>query len=156
MMKGEITSSGPDWRAIVATSVIATVLALVVLLGTAAILMALTIGGFVVIVLIATDAHRLATIVIQALILVGPITLAVLPTLTLLRHRRPHLLRWLLLPAGPLIGGWWGGAIAPWWFADGDAMAGFLAAIGMIGGLTGGIVFVRRLPHRPERSPLAG
>lgn len=155
-MTDRIAASPGPGRTLFVTSLLATILALVALLGTATFLMMLTLGGFVVIVLIATDAYRLATIVVQALILVGPITLAVLPALTLLHHRWPRLLRWLLLLAGPLTGGWWGGAIAPWWFADGDAMAGLLSTLGMIGGLAGSIVFVRRLPRRPERSPLAG
>jgi hypothetical protein len=126
------------------------------MLGTAAILMTLTIGGFVVIILIALDALRLATIVLQGLILVGPITLVLLPSLTLLCHRWPRLSRWLLLLAGPLAGGWWGGTAASWWLEEGSAMAGFLAVLGMIGGLTAGIVFWRRLPHRLERPIVAG
>lgn len=152
-MKDQVTSSGPSWRALLATSLIATILALVALLGTATLLMMLTLGGFVV---IAMDALRLASLVLQGLILVGPVSLALLPALTLLCHPRPRLLRWLLLLAGPLAGGWWGRVAVSWWFDHESGMEGFLAARALIGGLTASIVFVRHLPRSPEQPVLAG
>lgn len=135
--------SGPG-RTLFATSLLATILALVALLGTATLLMMLTLGGFVVIVLIATDALLLSRVVLQGLAVVGPITMVLLPALTLLCRHQPRLLRWLLLLAAPLAGGWWGRSAALWWLGDGNVPENFVAVLGMIGGLTAGIVFARR------------
>lgn len=135
------------WRPIASASLIATIWALLVMLVVSTILMALTIGGFVVIVLIVMDAIRLGTIVLQGLILVGPVTFLVLPALALLGRHWPRLLRWILVLAGPLAGGWWGVVVARWWLDEGSSLDGFLAALGMLGGLVAGIVFARRVPR---------
>lgn len=155
MNEGAI-SSVLDWRQIVITSLLATVWALIVMLGFSAILMAMTIVGFVVIVIIAMEPVRFAGIILQGFILVAPVSLVLLPALTVLGHRRPRLLRWILVLAGPLTGGWWGGAVGTWWFNDGRSLETFLAIFGMIGGLTASIVFVRRVRGHTERLAITG
>ena len=149
-MTGKALSSRPDCKPIARTSLVATVWALVVMLGVATFLMAATLGGFVIIVLVLMDAAQLATVALWGGILVVPITFVLLPALTLLCRRWPRLLRWILLLVGPLAGGWGGVAAAAWWFNLSDAIEGFLAALGMIGGLTAGIVFARRVPRHVE------
>ena len=49
-----------------------------------------------------------------------------------------------VLLAAPLAGGWWGRSAALWWLGDGNVPENFVAVLGMIGGLTAGIVFARR------------
>ncbi len=143
-------------RALVRTSLFATIWALVIMMLVAAVLMTLTIGGFVVIVLIVMDAVRLAAIALWGLLLVGPLTLVLLPALALLFRRWPRLLRWILLPAGPLAGGWWGALVAALWLDESRSLDGFLVALGMIGGLTAGIVFALRAPRYAELSLVMG
>jgi hypothetical protein len=155
-MIGKTLSPMPDWKPILRTGLLATMLALVVMLSVSAILMAATLGGFVIIILVVMDALRLATIILRGFILVVPITLVLLPALTLLCHQWPRLLRWILLLAGPMAGGWWGLAAASWWFGESRAIDGFLATLGMIGGLTAGIVFARRVPRHLERLVITG
>jgi hypothetical protein len=147
----EVTmSSVPGWKLIVGTSLLATAWALIVMLGVAALLMAMTLVGFVVVVIIAMEPVRFAGIILQGFVLVGPITLGLLPLLTLLCYRWPRLLRWLLLLASPLTGGWWGGLVGLWWFDEGRSLEAFLAILGMIGGLTGSIVFARRIRRHTD------
>lgn len=155
-MTGNALSSRPDWKPIARTALVATAWALVVMLGVATFLMAATLGGFVIIILVVMDAVQLATVALRGAILVVPITFVVLPALTLLCRRWPRLLRWIFLLVGPLAGGWWGVAAAAWWFGLSDAIEGFLAALGMIGGLTAGIVFARRVPRHVENLTVTG
>jgi hypothetical protein len=145
-MSEENVSIAPNLASVVRTSLVATIWALAVILCLATVLMALTIVGFVVIVIIMMDPVRIASIAFKGLVLVAPITLVLLPAMTLLFHRWPRLLPWLVLAAGPFAGGWWGG-VAGLWIDDGRSLESFLAILGMIGGLTGGIVFARRIPR---------
>ena len=146
----------PEWKPLLRTALLATILALAVMASTSAILMVAALGGIVVIILIAMDAVLLATVVLRGFILVGPIALVLLPALTLLCRRWPRLLRWILLLAGPIAGGWWGLAAATWWFDLSSAIQGFLATLGMTGGLTAGIVFARRVPRQLEAPIVTG
>jgi hypothetical protein len=121
------------------------------MLSVSTVLMAMTLGGVVIIIIVVMDAAQFATVALRGFILVAPVTLVLLPALTLLCRRWSRLLQWILLLAGPLAGGWWGVAVAAWWFGLSDAIEGFLAALGMIGGLTAGIVFARRVPRHIAR-----
>lgn len=132
------------WWPIVMDSLFATVWALIVILGVSAVLMALIIGGFVVILLVVMDAALLGSILLRAFLLV------LLPALALLLCRQPRLSRWVLVLAGPAAGGWWGAAAAMWWLDKSRSLDGFLIALGMIGGLTAGIVFARRASRYAE------
>ncbi len=143
-MTGPAVASGPLRGALVGAGVAATLWALAAMLGVAAILMGTALGGFVVIVLVAADAARLGALALQGLALVGPVSLLLLPALVLLLRRRPRLLRWVLVSAGAMAGGWWGEILSAWWLDEERAFAGFLVTLGMIGGLTAGIVFARR------------
>lgn len=149
-MIGQALSAVPPWRPIIMASLSATVWALVVMLSLSAILMALTIGGLVVVLLVVMDGARLGWIALQVFLLVAPLTLVLLPALALLFRRRPRLSRWILVPAGPAAGGWWGAVMAMWWLDKGRSLDGLLIALGMIGGLTAGIVFARRAARFAE------
>lgn len=131
-------------------SLFATVWALIVILGVSAVLMTLIIGGFVVILLVVMDAALLGSILLRAFLLVAPLTLVLLPALALLLCRQPRLSRWILVLAGPAAGGWWSAAAAMWWLDKSRSLDGFLIALGMIGGLTAGIVFARRASRYAE------
>ncbi len=141
--------STPDWRRIITTSLLATAGALAVMLGFSALLMAISIAGLVVIVMLAMDPLRLARIILQGLVLVGPVSLVLLPVLTLLCHRWTGMLRWILLLAGPLAGSGWGAALGVWWLED-NSRAALLAILGMIGGLIAAVVFVWRILRPAE------
>ncbi len=140
----------PPWRSIMRTSLLATAWALLVMLGLSAVLMALTVGGFVVILLVVMDAAWLGSILLRIFLLVAPLTLILLPALALLFRRQPRLSRWIPVLAGPAAGGWWGAVVAMWWLDKSRSLDGFLIALGMIGGLTAGIVFARRASRYAE------
>jgi len=72
-----------DWCTIVTACLTATFAGLVAILGVAALAMAATLGGFIVIVLMVMDVSRLATVIAHGLVLIGPLTFLLLPALTL-------------------------------------------------------------------------
>ena len=132
-------------------ALIATVTALAVMLVLLALVIVAIPGGIVVVAILfsAPDAgvSDLAALLLRGMILIAPVSMGILPALSLPMRGRHKSWRWLLLPAGFIAGQWWGRLITPCLHADPEAPAGLFGMLAGIGGLVAAMVFARWL-HR--------
>jgi hypothetical protein len=115
---------------------------------TAVITIALT-GGMVMVAILVSQPDagipQAAMFLLRGLILIAPVSLVLLPALAFLLHGRRQALRWLLLPASFVAGQWWGRVIAPYLYADTEAVTGLFGMSAGVGGLIAAMVFARWL-----------
>lgn len=133
----------------VRTSLAATVAALVGVLAIAAFVMLAVPGGMVVVAILLSkpDANILQAgpLLLRGLILIAPLSMVLLPALTVVLKGRQKDLQWLLPPAGFVAGQWWGRLIAPLLYSETDRVTGLFGVLAGIGGLFAAIIFVRLL-----------
>jgi len=111
------------------------VLAIMATGGLAAIVFAMALSG--------ADTATVGSWVLNTFVLVAPITLILMPAMTILLQRRPRLLLFALWLGGPIAGSWAVVLVAPLRLSTTQSLEGLFAALGTMVGLGAAFVFAR-------------
>lgn len=132
-------------------TLVATAVALVVMLVIAALVMLTIPGGIVVVAILLTmpdtAVFGIMALLLRGLVLTVPLCMMLLPMLAIMLRSRRSGWRWLLLPVAFVAGQWWGRLVAPHLYADATDVDGLFGLLAGVGGLAAAMVFARWL-HR--------